>query len=177
MQSRYAAVLAGLAIWIAPVALAQQEKGDKEIGLSGSLLLDHSPVAGTGFVLGELGYFLSQRHYIGFNAAPVITVGNGSASVSGLFGGNYRYLIGSGTQKVWPFVGLGGGAFVSKAQGSSGTTVGGEASGEFGFKIYASQRTSFEIEYQLIYTKLKGAPSGFAQNSRSGVFLGFKHIF
>src|SRR5438093_12755188 len=29
MQSRYAAVLAGLAIWIAPVALAQQEKGDK----------------------------------------------------------------------------------------------------------------------------------------------------
>src|SRR5207249_1314339 len=98
----------------ASLGMAQQEKGDKEIGLAGSALVSHSsPVTGSGFLLGSVGYFLTQRHYLGFQVAPILSFGGGTTSVSGQFGANYRFLIGSGTtQKVWPFVGVGGGAFV-----------------------------------------------------------------
>lgn len=56
------------------VAVAQQEAGDKEVGIGGQLLFTHtSNFTGNASFQGSLGYFATARNYFGFEVDPSLT--------------------------------------------------------------------------------------------------------
>jgi hypothetical protein len=182
MLSRKAAVLSAALIVSAGAVFGQQEAGDKEIGLAGGGSITHSsPVTGTIFAAGTFGKYLTQSQYIGVAIIPLITFGGTSSGTIG-YTGNYRYLFGKKDAKVWPFVGASAGGFTTKGGGGFGSGGGGWstlgiAAGEVGFKYYASQKTSFEVSYQLNVAFGGGVSGGFSERTLSLIAFGFKHIF
>jgi hypothetical protein len=183
-------------------AFAQMEKGDKEVGIGGQLLFTHtSDFTGNADLQFSLGYYLSVRNYFGFEADPTFTfqheaatsgvttkgtscgygtagcyggsAGSNSTNIGGFFGGNYRRLVGNPKGRVFPFVGGGGGAYVSA--GSDGNSASGAFYGEGGLKGFFSQKTSIEFAYKLLYTPHSGG--SFQENSLSLVTIALKHVF
>src|SRR5579863_9395638 len=68
-------------ILTAGIASAQQEAGDKEIGLSGSAFFTHaSPVTGSLNAQGSFGYFFKQSQYVGATVGPSLTFGGGQTT-------------------------------------------------------------------------------------------------
>jgi hypothetical protein len=128
-------VLASTAITV--TAAAQQQKGDKEVGIGGSFLVS-KPKGGSTFangnVVGTLGYYYTRQ--IKFNVGTSLNisrtpgspgfggVGGTSASttVSGqiLYGASYNFITGSAT--TFPYLGIGASTSVSNAQGSQSST-------------------------------------------------------
>jgi hypothetical protein len=157
-------------------AVAQQEKGDKELGLSGSLMFTHSsPVFGTFTAQGNLGYYATQKDMVGFVFGPTVAFGDGETIGSFLYGGEYQRLFGQSNAKIWPFLGAQIGASTVWATGMGTSTVA-QLSPEVGVKIYTSPRTAFQIEYQIPII-LNGGYGGFGDRSRSEFSFGFRHLF
>jgi hypothetical protein len=178
---RSSALLITLALISTVITYAQQDKGDKEIGLAGAATFSHSsPVNGNATVQGSLGYYFTQHQFVGITAGPSLQFGGGSTTGSVQYGGEYRYLLGQKNSKIWPFIGgtIGAETSISKNGNSTTATTFGQAAPEFGLKFYASQKTSFELSY-LLEINLSGqaAGAGFGQRSSSLILLGFKHIF
>ncbi len=159
-------------------ALAQQEKGDKEVGVGGQLFVTHTSSNFTGSATFQLslGYYTSTRNYIGFEADPQLTfshvanAGN-DVSVGGFFGGNYRRLVGSPKGKVFPFIGGGGGGYLFPGGGNQATVY-----PEGGIKSYLSQKTSLEFSYKLLVF-VNGKYNGFSDRSLSLATVSIRHIF
>jgi hypothetical protein len=164
-------------------ALAQQEKGDKEVGFSGAAFISNShPVNGTIDAQGSIGWFLTQNQYLGVTFGPSLSLGGGQTTGSLLYGGEYKLLFGRKNSKVFPFVGgQGGGETTITGNSSGGGTTSatlGFAAPEAGLRIYASQKTSFELSYELpilFGSGLSGA--SFGQRSSNLIVFGFKHLF
>ena len=172
--------IGALLIASSPVAYAQQEKGDKEVGISGAATITHSPVSGTLFAEVSLGRYFTDTQYFGVFVAPIISFSGDGTFGAFAFGGNYRYLFGHKNAKVWPFIGaLAGGTTVRSSGGGTKAswTALGQVGPEFGLKFYASQKTSFEVSYQLEITFGSDISGGFGQRSQSLIVFGFKHIF
>jgi hypothetical protein len=59
---------------------AQQEKGDKEVGIGGQLLFTHSSnFTGNADLQASFGYYVSVRNYFGFEADPSLTFSHSPA--------------------------------------------------------------------------------------------------
>lgn len=181
MLSLRAAAVGAALIFSACTAYGQQEAGDKEIGLAGGGSFNHtSPFTGNVFAQGTFGKYFTQSQYVGVSVTPIITFGSVTSGTLG-YAGNYRYLFGKKNAKVWPFVGASAGGFTTKGGGGFGSGSGwstvGQAAGEFGFKYYASQKTSFEASYQFNVMFAGGVSGGFGDRTLSLIAFGFKHIF
>jgi hypothetical protein len=163
-----------------PTAFAQQNGGERELGIGGSVSLSHaaSPTGNANFQF-SLGKYFTRRNYLQLNLLPNVTFGSDSTSVGGFFGTGYRYLFAAENRRVFPFVGLGGGTYLFS--GSGRTSTAGSGYGEAGVKAYFSPRTSFDISYSFLYTGtgLGATRSGFsfAENTRSQVILSVRHLF
>jgi hypothetical protein len=170
-------ILISLMLLFSLCAYAQQEKGDKEFGLSGLAFLTHEDVGGEVSVQGTLGYYLSRSNFVGVTFGPAISFGGGSDIAGDLFyAAEYRHLFGKANAKVWPFVGFQGGGFTHMEDKNNFTA--GMVAPEFGVKIYASQRNAFEITYQMpIGLSGYGQSVSFSQRSYSIITFGFKHLF
>jgi len=159
-------------------AVSQQEKGDSELGLSGAFTVTNNDTSSaSGFADFTYGYYFSDHDVIGLGAEPFV-----QKDVYNLYlFAQYRHLFGPKTGKVFPFVG-GGGGFntlhlnaAASATGSSSNTTYGLAVGEAGVKFFVSQRTAFEVAYNLRYISASGG--SFAANSTSAIVFGFTHLF
>lgn len=159
------------------LVLAQQDKGDKEIGLDGAATISNSsPVSGDIFAELSFGKYIEKNQYVGIYAAPLFTFGgSGKAGAVG-FGGEYRYLFGHKNSRIWPFIGVQGGEALARSNGS--WSNGASVAPEFGVKFYASPKTAFEVLYQL-QVEFGGGLSNvsFADRSQNLIVFGFKHIF
>src|SRR4051812_4513343 len=104
-------MLSSLALVLsAGAALAQQEAGDKKVGLSGAAFFTHTHVTGNLNAEASIGKYLSTSNYFGVSVGPSLTFGDGSTSGSFNYGAEYRRLFGSKGSRIWPFIGvLGGG--------------------------------------------------------------------
>jgi hypothetical protein len=167
----------------ASAAFAQQEAGDKEVGLSGLAFFTHtSSPTGSLNLEGSIGKFYTANQYVGVTIGPSLQFGGGSTTGSLFYGGEYRHLSGSKNSKLWPFLGVqgGGDTNITKTTGGGSSTTSnttGFVAPEFGLKFYASQRTSFEVSYQLQIRFGQGINGGFGDRSQSLVVFGFKHLF
>lgn len=157
--------------------LAQQEKGDKEIGIDGAATISNSkPITGNIFAEFSLGKYIKHNQYVGIYAAPLFSLGGGDNSGALGVGGEYRYLFGRKNSRLWPFLGALGGETVSRSNGA--WTHGGSLAPEFGIKVYASQKTAFEASYHLLIQFSGGAShTSFSDRTQNLVVFGFKHIF
>jgi hypothetical protein len=157
-------------------AFAQQEAGDKELGLTGLGFFTHSdPIMGMAMVQVTLGKYFSANNYVGVSAGPGLEFADGSTTGNITYSGNFRHLFGKQNSKVFPFIGVLGGAYTSI--GSSANTTYATIAPEAGFKFYVSQRSAFEVSYQMPI-QLNNVPegSGFGNRSLSLITFGFKHL-
>lgn len=163
-----------LFIALVMTAAAQQQAGDMELGIGGSVAVSHStPAEGTASAQLSFGKFLTRSHFIGVQAIPTATFG-GASRVGGFFGGNYRYLFGGERSKVFPFTGIGSGIWI---QANEDNRAGACVLGEIGFKAFASQRTSFEAAYNFIYFDGNSRAGRFRGNTLSQVMFSVRHLF
>ena len=168
----------------AATAVAQQEKGDKEVGIGGQFFFNNTKGSRSGDASFQfsLGYFMSGKNYIGFEVDPTVSIstikaqsGTSSSTTTtagGFFGSNYRRMLGSGQGKVFFFVGGGGGAYV--LGGSNFGTV----FPEVGLKSYVSQKTSLEFSFKMLY-EVNGLPKGttFADRLENQFTISVRHVF
>lgn len=171
MTTKWSLAIAALVLGAMPL-LAQQDAGDKEVGIGGALTHLHRSNSGTAFAQFSLGVFASKQNFFGVDATPMVTYGDGSTSVGGSLNGIYRRFWGENA-KVFPFVGGGGGAFF--AGGSDGTSAQGTLKGELGLKSYISPKTSLEFAYGLNYLPKSG--DGFKNSSFSVFIVSIRHLF
>jgi hypothetical protein len=164
---------------IAVPAFSQQEKGDSELGLSGSIILTSVTTytlnsAKTEYIAGSAlqvttdanlsyGYYVTAHDLVGIessttvSSSPNINAANGTTSGESLtideyFQGHYRHLFGSTSHKFFPFVGALAGGDLSGMIPSAPSIPSTDfwvATGEVGFKNYVSQKTAFEVAYNL----------------------------
>ena len=168
---------------LAVPSFAQQDAGDKEIGIGGQAFFTHSSnFTGQAFAQFSFGYFASKKNYFGFEADPTFsfthsaaqgkTAGSNSVDVGGFVSGSYRRLLGR-SGKLFPFVGGGGGTYMNG--GSSGASAQGLVFGEVGVKDYISQKTSLECAYRFNY--LPSGSGGFGTQTLSQIVISIRHIF
>jgi hypothetical protein len=163
-----------LGVFCIEQAHGQQNAGDKEFGVSATVSANHgTPFTGFAFAQGSLGKFLSKSRYVGVAAGPQITFGS-FTSYSAFASANYRQFKETQNPKFFPFVGVGGGGQFSKAQ-KGDASVNPNVYGEFGVKSYISQRTSFEIAYNFLYTPRGNG--GFGQKTQSLILFSLRHLF
>ncbi len=166
---------------IAPACLAQQDAGDKELGIGGLVSFNHSSdFQGNAFAQFTGGYFKSKKDYFGVELDPIFSFshsqGSNSVTVGGFFLGNYRRFLGRGTGKMFPFVGGGGGGQIEGTIGSgAGASGNGVWFAEAGLKNYVSQKTSLEFDYKFMY--VTGGGGGFGQSTMSLFTVSIRHIF
>ena len=176
-------------------AVAQQGKGDKEIGIGGQLYVTSAEgtSSGTASFQFSFGYFASVRNYLGVEVDPALSItstpdysysvsktgqviqtqsgSTTSTSASGYFGGNYRRMVGPETGKVFFFIGGGGGLYLEP-----GLHLG-VVDPEVGFKFYISQKSSLEFAYKLLYELNAGAGLSFADKIVNQATISVRHIF
>lgn len=170
--------VAGTLLLILPnVVSAQQEKGDKELGLGGAATVSNSsPVSGNVFAEISFGKYFEENQYLGIYAAPLFSFGGDSKAGAVGIGGEYRYLFGHRNSRLWPFVGVQGGDALARSDGS--WSNGASIAPELGVKFYASPKTAFEVSYLLLIQFNGGTPyAGFGDRSENLIVFGFKHIF
>jgi hypothetical protein len=173
-----------LVVALAIPAFSQAVKGDSELGLNGAVIITHqSPISTSGLAAVTYGYYFTNRDQLGFQNISIISGGGGSGtSVTDYFLGDYIHLFPLGSNpKVAPFVGGAAGVLAMTSGGSSSATGGGSNSGTFiangqgGLKFYVSEKTAFEVAYQLLYEQQSGGT--FASNSLSEITFGFTYSF
>jgi hypothetical protein len=153
---------------------AQQEGGDVEVGLAGNVLMNHTNFGGSAFTQFTFGSYTSRGNFVRIIASPTFSFSRGNTTVGGFLGAGYRRMLGATSSTVQPFVGVSGGGF---AQGGSGiSNLIGSGMGEIGFKKFVSQKTAFEISYQLLYLQPTGGGGSFAQRTNSQVLFGFTFL-
>lgn len=178
MQRLHKAFLVSAVLIASTAAFGQQEKGNMEVGLAGSVSIsNNSPVAGSILTQASLGDYVTRNQYLGgvINAAYVFGGGKGTTGTFG-YALEYRYMFGAAGAKLQPFVGgqFGGQTtHVSRSTGNNGVVT-----PEFGIKYFASKKSSFEVVYQLPIG-FAGVTNGetFGQRSSNQILFGFKHLF
>ena len=159
------------------LSIAQQDRGDREVGIDGlALVSNSSPISGQISAQLSYGKYLTVHHYVGAIAAPIFSISGGDFSGGALLGGEYRYLFGSNrTNRIWPFVGAQADYFYMRSNGSNDNL--GVIAPEAGLKFYVSQKNAFEVTYLLQLRFGSGVSGGFGDRSVNLVLFGFKHIF
>ena len=171
-------------IALASPGFAQQDSGDKEVGIGGQAFFTHSSnFNGQAVAQFSSGYFASKNNYFGFEADPTFTFthtaaqgknpASNSTDVGGFLSCSYRRFIGRERGKVFPFIGAGGGGYLTG--GNSGNSAQGLLFGEIGIKDYISQKTSLEFAYRFNY--LPSGSGGFSTQTLSQFVISIRHIF
>jgi hypothetical protein len=107
----------------APSLFAQQTGGEKELGIGGVVSVSHAAsLDGNATGQFSIGKYVRRQHFLGVNLLPMVNFGRGTNSVGGFFGGSYRYLFGVENRRLFPFAGIGGGAFVMGGNGGNTTS-------------------------------------------------------
>ena len=189
--------IATLSALCALSAFAQQENGDKEVGLGGQFFFQSASGSRTGNASFQfsLGYFASTKNYFGVEADPAVTISTTTCSktqpcfsttgaestsgsttsttASGFFGGNYRRMLGGAQGKAFFFLGAGGGVYVFGGGSNFGVVF-----PEAGVKSYISQKTSLEFAYKMLYeVNTPGSSSSFAGRIENQLAISIRHIF
>jgi hypothetical protein len=159
---------------LAVPAYAQQEDGDKEIQVSGLLaFVPHKGIPQdnlTGIAVLGVGYYPRKTHRIGFQ----LTSGTSGGQIQAGLGMTYRYLIGTGNPKVYPYLGAGG--LQQGLRDTDGVWQGAfVVTAETGLKVFLSQKFSLDTGFTLGYV-----PQGsgtFVEKSGSMMTMGFAYIF
>ena len=170
-----------IALGLGVPCLAQQEAGDKEIGVGGTIDLSHQNLSGNATMQFSLGKYFTRNQFFGIQLVPTVRLEKGTNgqkgtnTFGGFFGGGYRYLFGAKDRRVFPFVGAGGGAYLQKGTNGSSSAAG-TGLGEVGLKSYFSQKTSFEVAYNFLYLNAGGG-GGFSNKTRSQILFSLRHLF
>lgn len=150
-------------------ALAQQQKGDVELGINGSVTVPHSdPSTTTGEISGSLGKYISNNNEVG-GAAIVFIEKDAQLVYLNPF---FTHLIKTKNPKFYPFVG-GNFGFILSHDGGTNTEYGG--AGYAGIKYYLSQKFAFQLAYNFQYQHIAGA--SFQEQTFSVVTFGFTYLF
>jgi hypothetical protein len=166
--------LAALIAVAAPLS-AQQEAGDREVGIGGALIHLHAGNTGNLFLQASLGYFQSKNNFFGIDVTPIVSYGGGS-SFSSVVNGTYRRFFGTEGSRVFPFVGAGAGVYLNRGGGDTSSAL--TPKGEVGLKSYISQKTSIEFSYSLnIVAAGSGVSGGFNDRSLSVAMVSLRHLF
>jgi hypothetical protein len=188
---KFCILSAALTVLSAAPTLAQQVKGDSEIGLSGALTFVPITSAGVttiatdGTVTLSYGLYFTRGDLFGIDDQVEITGVSGggqSLTIDDTFDFRYRHLFGGKASKVYPFVG-GGGGFRSSAApgmsngtGASTTTTDGQYDIEAGVKFYVSEKTAFEVAYQY-QSYQEGTGSSSTWQQVDVINFGFTYVF
>jgi hypothetical protein len=182
--------------------LAQQVKGDSELGLSGSFTImpqttgNQTTYTDNATVSFDYGYYFT-RHDLAGLADSVTISGTTGGTTSNLttddtLYGRYRHLFGGESAKVYPFVGGGAGFYMTSVPTQSGsgitsttttkTTTDGLYSLEGGLKFYVNPKTAFEVAYTYesydVTTPAVGSiASSSSWQSIDVVSFGFTYVF
>jgi hypothetical protein len=142
--------LALLTFFGAPVA-AQQQQGDKEFSLGGSLttmLPDAGDATHSGFVQVGLGYFMSRNLKLSVGTGiSVTTAEDGIPSASGTASYGLAYYFGSEGQRTYPYIGAGGTTSFSDMEGAVPST---NASGYVGLQHFFSRNAAFYAQAEYV---------------------------
>jgi hypothetical protein len=186
---------AALTVLSAAPTLAQQVKGDSEVGLSGSFTLTpmtnpvynskgvqtgtQSTVSTSGTITVDYGFYFTRSDFFGvdesatISGTPDATTGGTDTSIIDYTTFRYRHLFGKKGAKVYPFVGAGGG-FIGTADSENGVASTGEGlyDAEAGLKFYVSEKTAFELAYTYLGEVQNGTTTSLDQ-----ITFGFTYVF
>lgn len=171
LSTRVAPPLACLAALLSASRLAaQQEKGDKEVGIGGNLQYLSTKSGGSttsGSIFGTFGLYLTRHVKVSVGTALQLsnsssgaasadavsgaTGGGSNTTTSGLATGQVTYYFGGPGAKTYPYLGVGGTTQLSSA---SGATTSGNVSGVAGLQHFFNRNASLFGEVS--YTPLNG---------------------
>lgn len=177
MKNRLSLQVIAVAVFAAICTLpgsCQQQKGDSELGMNGSVIIQNSDIASTsGDVTLSYGHYFTKNDLVGTDTLTVL----GKDFQNVFAQGRYRHLFPTANPKVFPFVGAAAGVELIHLGGAlgGGTQHPFVGTGEAGVKFYVSQRTALEVAYNLQY--IHNSTGTFATNSQSLITFGFTHIF
>lgn len=187
-----------LLIFSAVPTLAQQVKGDSEVGLSGSFTIIPTTVGSTttyndtGIVSVDYGYYFTRHDLLGIADSVSIsgtTGGTSTLSTDDTLYFRYRHLFGGQSAKVYPFAGAGGGFYSQSAPQTTQTstqiitttktTTNGIYDLEGGMKFYMNPKTAFEVAYTYeAYSQSSGTTSSSStMQSIDVISFGFTYVF
>jgi hypothetical protein len=151
-------------------------RGDKEIGVSGTVIIPHAATGATsGFGTFRLGYYVAHNSLVGAD----VSVAADSSGQLYIPSGFYRYVQHTSNPRLFPFVGAAAGAVIAHGGGSffgtGFTSSEFAAKGEVGIKYFVAPNVSFDLAYNLLYAHISGA--GFKDSSASLIVFGFALTF
>lgn len=167
-------MLAAVLCMPAGLIYGQPSKGDKEIGIAGSLSFSNSsPVTGSFFANFDGGKYFRDNQFIGAYIAPSINFGGGASVGSFAAGGEYEYGFKVSNDKLWPFVGGAAGFDVSRASGGGSSSWGGyfQLVPQAGVKYFLDNKTSIEFVFQEPINMGSGGT-----HSSTQILFGLRHI-
>ena len=139
-----------LMLLAAPLA-AQQQHGDKEFSLGGSLtslVPDQGDASLSGFVQLGLGYFMTRNLKLSVGTGINVTsAAESEVSTSGSVSYGLAYYFGSEGRKTYPYIGAGGTSFFSSEPDAQPTT---NASGYVGLQHFFSRNAAFYAQAEYV---------------------------
>jgi hypothetical protein len=133
---------------LASVAVAQQEQGDKEIGIGGSISYmkpaDGSAAAAFGSVQASLGVFATRNLKLSAGTSLSIDSPSGEGTTTSgtlVYGGSYYF--GAAGAKTYPYIGAGGATSFSGQEGAASVT---SANGYLGLQHFVNRNASFFVQ-------------------------------
>jgi hypothetical protein len=163
MRMKTACLVTALALSGGPLC-AQQQAGDTELQLQGSLsLAASSRQNNSGAVDVKVGRFWRERQEIGLQVTGYLSA---DRKISGYGGPFYRYNFGNG--HVVPYLG----ASAAASFGSFGTGKNGLLAAEGGVRFFLDRRTAFSLEGSTGYSLQDHQYSKQVQ-----ILFGFSHLW
>ena len=170
------AMAAAVAAMPASALYGQPSKGDKEVGIAGSLIIQNSSPSSGSFIADFTGgKYFRDNQYLGAFIQPQIsfTTASGGAN-TGSFLGGIEYESGFKAKgKLWPYVGGSTGFEVFRASGGGGSSWSGYflLAPEAGVKYFLDNKTSLNLVFQVPILMGNGGVT-----SQTQILFGFRHI-
>jgi hypothetical protein len=135
-------------VFSATVAGAQQEQGDKEIGIGGSVSYmkpsDGGAAAVFGSIQASLGVFATRNLKLSAGTSLSIDSPSGEGTTTSgtlIYGGSYYF--GAAGAKTYPYIGVGGATTFSGQEGAESVT---NANGYVGLQHFVNRNASFFVQ-------------------------------
>lgn len=152
---RAAAAVAAAALTLAAPAGAQQERGDKELGIGGNLRFtqpDEGRSTTSGTVFGSLGVFTTRNLKISAGLGVNLTASEGETQSFGMANYGAYYYFGGRGAKTYPYLGAGASTAFSSSEGARSST---DFAGYAGIQHFINRQASFFA--QTSYTPRQGS--------------------
>ncbi len=142
------------ALALARPALAQQERGDKELGIGGNLRFtqpDDGSSTTSGTVFGSLGVFTTRHLKLSAGLGVNLSTSDGETQSFGLADYGAYYYFGGRGAKTYPYLGAGASTSFSSSEGAKAST---DFAGYAGIQHFINRQASFFA--QTSYTPRQG---------------------